>query len=321
MIKSELINKLRKITPEEKSILEGKGIDKSIYMSTSSKGAIDVVDFSYLTEKGKLIDIRPHTRFVHFPKHKHNFAELVYMCEGKTTHIIGDKRIELCEGELLFLSQNSIQEILPAGENDIAVNLIIRPQFFEKVLKLLGSTNNLISEFLIGCLGGNTSADFLHFKVSGILPVQNLMENMIWSLTNNQPNKRSINETTMSLLFMQLLNLTDKIDIGKDSPEEKIFIKVLDYIEKNYRDGSLSALSDELGIEISALSRVIKKISGLTFTELMKKKRLNQACWLLKNTKFSIDEIALNVGYENKSYFYRIFEEIYGKTPSAYRKD
>ena len=125
----------------------------------------------------------------------------------------------------------------------------------------------------------------------------------------------------MSLLFMQLLNLTDKIDIGKDSPEEKIFIKVLDYIEKNYRDGSLSALSEELGIEISALSRVIKKISGLTFTELMKKKRLNQACWLLKNTKFSIDEIALNVGYENKSYFYRIFEEIYGKTPSAYRKD
>ena len=55
---------------------------------------------------------------------------MIYMCSGQTTHIVNDKTIVLSEGEILLLSQNSVQEILPAGENDIAVNFIILPEFF-----------------------------------------------------------------------------------------------------------------------------------------------------------------------------------------------
>ena len=44
-----------------------------------------------------------------------------------------------------------------------------------------------------------------------------------------------------------------------------------------------------------------------------------QASFLLKNTKLTIEEIALNIGYENLSYFYRLFEKTYGMTPRTYR--
>jgi quercetin dioxygenase-like cupin family protein len=52
------------------------------------------------------------------------------MCAGETTHIIDGKTITLRKGELLFLGRGTRQEILPAGEGDVAVNFIIKPSFF-----------------------------------------------------------------------------------------------------------------------------------------------------------------------------------------------
>ena len=53
------------------------------------------------------------------------------MCQGTTTHILNGSKVILEAGDLLFLNQNAEQEILPAGEQDIAVNFIVLPEFFD----------------------------------------------------------------------------------------------------------------------------------------------------------------------------------------------
>ena len=112
MIKREILEKLIPITEEERTILDGADtVDKSIY--TTHGGSV-IRSKKFLSE-GRLISVRAHTRFVHFPEHTHDFLEAVYMCSGETTHIINGKRLVLKEGELLFLGQNARQEILPAG--------------------------------------------------------------------------------------------------------------------------------------------------------------------------------------------------------------
>lgn len=101
-----------------------------------------------MLKKGKLIDIRPHTRFVHFPKLCHNYIEIIYMCEGETTHIINSStKIVLHTGDLLFLNQYSYHEILLAGQNDIGVNLIILPQFFDDTFEMV-EKDSIIGRFL-----------------------------------------------------------------------------------------------------------------------------------------------------------------------------
>ena len=206
---SELLNSLRMITPEEQKILDGKtDVEKSLYSTTKEF----VIDSGKMLERGKLIDLRPNTRFVHFPKHRHNYVEIIYMCSDTTTHIInGQTTITLKQGELLFLNQNASQEILPAGENDIAINFIILPEFFDMSFSMM-KDENVLRDFLVGSLRKDfRMGDYLHFQVTDILPIQNLMENMIWSLLNKQPNRRYINQTTMGLLFLQLINCTDRI--------------------------------------------------------------------------------------------------------------
>ena len=240
------------------------------------------------------------------------------MCSGQTTHIINGKRIRLREGELLFLCQNARQEILPAGENDIAINFIIQPAFFDKSLEMLGAEETPIKNFLISSLFDEEYRGYLHFKVSNVLPVQNLIENLIWTLINNVSNKRNINQSTMGLLFMQLLNHTDKL--SHENREDKAIIDIFRYIEDNYRGGSLTEAAKLLHYDFFWLSHEIKNRTGKTYTEHLQEKRLSQAAFLLKNTSLSVEEISIAVGYENKSYFHRIFTEKFNTTPKKYRK-
>lgn len=111
-MREELLEKLRAITPEEEKILAGEeGVDRTLYTS----GKDFTVDSRKMLERGELINVRTHTRFVHFPEHRHNYVEVLYTCEGTITNIIGGKEVVVKKGELLFLNQFTRHEILPAG--------------------------------------------------------------------------------------------------------------------------------------------------------------------------------------------------------------
>ena len=314
MIKQEILDKLIPITDEERAILGGEGVDKSLY----TMGGGSIVSRKKLLSDGRLIRVRTHTRFVHFPEHTHDFVEAVYMCAGETTHIINGKSIVLKEGELLLLGQNARQEILPAGEGDIAVNFIILPSFFYKTLEMLGAEETPIKSFLLSSLFGEENQGYLHFRVAGVLPIQNLIENLIWTLVGNTPNKRNINQITMGLLFMQLLNHTDKLSYA--AREDRAIMDVLRYVEENYKSGSLTEAARLLHYDFYWLSHEIKRRTGKTYTEHLQEKRLSQAAFLLKTTSLTVEEISAAVGYENKSYFHRIFEKRYGVSPKGMRR-
>lgn len=317
-VNQEIIDCLSVITEEEREILDGRReIDKSRY----TKGRELVIDSKKMLEHGKMIRIRPHTRFVYFPKHKHNYIEVIYMCQGETTHIIDGQQVVLKTGELLFLNQHATQEILPAKESDIGVNFIILPEFFDTAFQMLGEEENLLRDFLVGCLCNDTRyASYLHFRVSDVLPVQNLVENMVWTLLHDQPGKRSINQVTMGLLFLHLMHCTDKISHTLESYDQKLIFQVLKYIEENYKEGELTELAVILRVNIYWLSRTVKRLTGRTYKELLQIKRLNQAAFLLSNTRLPVTDISIAVGYDNTSYFHRIFRNYYHLSPKEYRE-
>ena len=111
----------------------------------------------------------------------------------------------------------------------------------------------------------------------------------------------------------------DKLTTESSTYEQEILMNVFQYIEEHYRDGSLTRLAAQLNCEFTWLSKTIKKLTGSTYTELLQKKRLNQACFLLRSTALSVLDISMAVGYNNFSYFHRIFRQETGMTPRAYR--
>lgn len=318
-MKEQLLKMLRPITEEERKILEErKEIQKDIYTASEEF----TIDSRKMLEKGRLIDIRTHTRFIPFPKHRHNFIEILYMCEGHTFHRIdGNTEIELKAGELLFLNQLSYQEIAEAGENDIGINFIIKPQFFDQVLPMLDKGNELSEFILQGLRNKGDGPNYLHYQVAEILPIQNLIENLVWNLLNRPIHHRQMNQMTMGILFMQLSNHTDKLAQYHHDVYQDVFApEIMKYIEDQYKTATLEELAEEMNVALSTMSKIVKKSTGQTFKELLKKQRLLRAANLLEYTKIPVTDIIEMVGYDNTSYFHRIFKEAYHMSPKQYRK-
>lgn len=290
-------------------------------MSVYSDNMPSLVDSQKLLEAGKLFTIRPNTRFIAFPEHSHNYVEIIYMCSGSQRHIInGTAEVVLKKGEILLLNQHASHQTDAAGLNDIAINLIVLPQFFNTAIEMIGSDNK-ISQFLFsGLAGKGHEIGYMHFNVTESLPVQNLMENLIWSVVNKQPNRRNINQITMGLLFLQLLGLTDCLIAGEsDTVADTIVMSAMTEVEQNYANAGLNSVAKRCNVSAAYVSSTVKEATGKTFKEHLMEKRLTKAANLLKSTTLSVGDIIVMVGYENTSYFYRIFTEKYGMSPKSYR--
>ena len=199
----------------------------------------------------------------------------------------------------------------------MALSLYIKPEFFGDILSFLGSEETPLREFVLRCLGQETPYGYLHFHVGGVRKVENLMENLLLHLLEHPDSRRAIPLYTVGLLFVQLLEESDKLTMG--IREQQSILGVLRYLESNYVGGSLPEAARALHCDVAWLSREIKRRTGKTYTELLQERRLRQAAWLLDNTSQRISDIALAVGYENVSYFHRIFRAHFGLSPKKYR--
>lgn len=72
---------------------------------------------------------------------------------------------------------------------------------------------NVLRDFLISTLSeASTFAGWLHIAAGDILPVENLLENMIWTLLEKKPGVNQLNQTTMGLLLQNLTLFAENIN-------------------------------------------------------------------------------------------------------------
>ena len=93
------------------------------------------------------------------------------------------------------------------------------------------------------------------------------------------------------------------------------------FIHQNYtRSFSLEELSKEIGVSKSYLSRIFKTDTGISLWDYLNRYRIQKAKELLLLTDKNITAIAGDVGYDDVGYFGRVFREIAGCSPRAFRQ-
>lgn len=83
---------------------------------------------------------------------------------------------------------------------------------------------------------------------------------------------------------------------------------------------SLKAQAEALNVNSSYLSTLFKKETGMTLTEYVNKKRIDQALLMLNSTDMQIQMIAQYCGIPDVNYFTKTFKKVVGKTPKEYRE-
>ena len=317
-MRKELVETLSKMTEEEERIIRENGtISKELYTSEDEF----VIDAAKLLEKGKLIAIRPHTRFAYFPVHRHNYIEMLVVIKGNlTTKIVDGDTLFLSEGDILLMNRHTRHEIMPCSSEDIAVNIIILPEFFSRS-DVSYDRENVLRDFIITSLSEKKNrSDYLLYHTKDMVAVDNLVENLIWTLTSGHKGMNQIVNTTMDLLLMNLAALSSDTLKDMGSKGQQTTINALEYIDHNYKSGTLEDLASVTGYSTAYLSRLLKSHTGSNFKQLLQTRKLQQAAYYLENTTLTTEKIIEKIGYENSAYFYRKFSEKYGCSPRDYRK-
>lgn len=108
--------------------------------------------------------------------------------------------------------------------------------------------------------------------------------------------------------------------VSEEKEEALIFQKLLVYIKNHYTEKLLIRdLANEFAFSPNYCSSLFVKNVGMTFSRYLTKLRMEHAAELVRTTLFSTGEIASRVGYEDETYFYKVFKKYYGVSPIRFR--
>lgn len=126
----------------------------------------------------------------------------------------------------------------------------------------------------------------------------------------------------LSILASNLVETIAKnISVGTYSGNSQIIRLAIQNINENYKNKiSLKTVADKLHTNPSYLSMLFKQQMGLTFTDYLNEIRINRACELLGNTNYNLVDISMLCGFDDQSYFSKVFKKMKGITPKDYRK-
>ena len=106
----------------------------------------------------------------------------------------------------------------------------------------------------------------------------------------------------------------------RDNKNQFSIEKVINYIDENFRlDISLEMLAEQVFFSTTYLSKLFKQETGMNIKEYIDKVRITKAKELLKNSKYSIQQVGDLTGYVQSQSFIKFFKRHMGVTPGEYR--
>lgn len=270
--------------------------------------------------KSKDIFVLQHFRHINNGLHSHNFIELHYILEGSCTFVFEKESRTLKEGELCIIAPYSMHDNM-VQDDSIVITILIRKSTFNTTFFSLLSQEDLLSHFFRTVLYDSSQSNFLLFFTPNTSALKRIIKNL--TLENNNYDSYSNNccISWINLLFTHILrNYSQTLqfynyDIKYD------FSLVLQYIQHNYSSITLAGLAELFHYSEPYLSTLIRKNTGYTFSELIRRLRISDAVNYLENSDLKIAEIAERVGYKSADHFSRTFRQIYHTSPQYYRRE
>jgi len=97
--------------------------------------------------------------------------------------------------------------------------------------------------------------------------------------------------------------------------------EILAYVEKHYNDDiDIKKAASIANLSIPSFCNYFKKLMNFTYTDFINQYRIQRACIMLQQEK-TINEISFQCGFNNVTYFNKVFKTIMKKTPSEYKKE
>ncbi|WNS46041.1 AraC family transcriptional regulator [Paenibacillus sp. MMS20-IR301] len=276
-----------------------------------------------LNVTGDVFAISRHTRFVKMINHTHNLFEMNYIYSGTFYQEIQGERFELRQGDLIILNKDVEHSVDKVGKDAILINFLAKNEFFDNsfIYKILG--DNILGKSIASILTNATRENkFLLFHTADHWQIRQTIQNILCETFGSKSTNPEIIKAYLTILFSRLLE-SDSYEMFMKKMVKTTnlpVVELLTYIDKNYLNMTLEQTAQDFGYSPEHLGRIIKKVTGKTFSALLQEQKFKHAALLIQMTDRTIEDISREIGYSNLTFFYKIFFKLYGITPKEYRR-
>lgn len=260
-----------------------------------------------------------HPRYTRPHLHRHDYVEIDCVVDGGCVFYFEDEKRELSVGEMCIIAPDSLHDI-EILDNSTVYCIMLRRSTFETTFFSLLNRDDTLSLFFRTIIQGDRHPNYLLFRTENLPLMEAFIQCAMFECHTLDDYSNSCCISLINLLFSCVLrSYTDAPQFHNYQPMRD-FSRILSYIRENYRTLTLAALADTFHYSKPHLCTLIKQNTGLSFTALIKKIRMNRAVEYLLGTELSIGEVAELVGYHSTDHFSRVFRSAYGVSPQEYRR-
>lgn len=241
--------------------------------------------------------------------HFHDYEELLIINEGSLTHFIDFKAEELEAPFASYISMGKMHRIAPLAD-------------------LRGWVINYKTEFIPDSIL-NFYSNFFTFTNVPLTPGPCIERfTGLCRIIQSEYKQESIDHSTILNLVKGLISMVDaekkrNMNVGAETKSSQItaFNNFLKILEDNFRrDAGVSFYADKMNMSERNLNIICRNNFQKSVSEIIETRKLIEAKRMLLYSEKSVSEIGYELGYNEKSYFTRVFHSRMDITPSRYRE-
>ena len=228
-----------------------------------------------------------------FPAHIHHSFELITVLEGCMCVHVGEQCYEIKKGEGVLVFPEQIHTLSSTQSKHLLV--IFSPDrvsaYYSRHSSEIPQNNKIIVP------------EYLQTQLLELEPSSSVVK-------------------TKAVLYAVCAALDESTTyVKRKTLESGLLRTIFDFVEQNYdKSCTLEDLSRATGYHPSYLSRYFSESTGMSFISMVNRRRIDRACYLLRNTGKPIIECAYDSGYTSLRSFNRNFKLHVGVSPKEYRE-
>ncbi|QHT61518.1 AraC family transcriptional regulator [Paenibacillus lycopersici] len=251
-------------------------------------------------------------------QHTHDFVEIIYVEEGTGFHYIEDELVRVHRGDVFYLPVGTSHIFRPSGQPPAPQLVVYNCAIDAEYLKQLQSLHGLLVP--AAPTSGGTEKPWFAFKDQAE-EIGGLFRSMFQEYAGQLPGCKTALTALVLLLHVKLFERKPGAASNADSAHAQM-LSAMTWLDRHCTDSgvTLAQAAAAAGIGERHFRRLFKRTTGQTFLAYVQQQRISRSCEWLETTGMSVSAIAEQAGYKDLKSFNRVFKQLAGCTPSAYRR-
>ena len=253
------------------------------------------------------------------PSHLHDCLEINRIISGSAQIFTGGKVITVFKGDILLFGSHQLHSwsVSPAGTE-------WKVFMFDKNLVCPDTASIVDYNYLLPFIALSAAEEG---KLNADWDITKETTRLLESIDKHYEKQKDGWELEIKAYLLLFLSRLYSHFVRKKETDLS-FIKnnfsrlypVQKYIKEHLNESlTLEDAAEMAGMQRNYFSHFFKKTTGINFSEYIIRLRLFHAIHLIENTNRTISDILFECGFNNESYFYRIFKKMIGKSPAFFR--